>query len=115
MAESGVLSAVPPHLQPYAFKAGNPGRLPGPNKLTVEAKEAIELAFEGIGGVPALIEWAQAKRDLFYTLIWTKLIPKKINLSGSISLEHLLTASDQLEVKTAYEQLRHGAETGVAS
>lgn len=112
------MSSSGEQLTPWKIRPGEHpiGRAKGtPNKLTSEAKEAIELAFEGIGGVPALIEWAQAKRDLFYTLIWTKIIPKKINLSGSITLENLLMASDQLEVKTAYEQLRHGAQAGVTS
>lgn len=54
------------------------GRLPGSkNKVTVAALHAIDLAFEGIGGVPALQEWAGENRADFYRL-WSKRIPQKI-------------------------------------
>lgn len=49
-----------------------------PNKITVEAKNAIALAFEGIGGVEGLIKWAKktaTNRAIFYSQIYTKLIP----------------------------------------
>lgn len=42
--------------------AGNrgKGRKKGvPNKTTVACKEALQLAFQGIGGVPALQTWAK--------------------------------------------------------
>jgi hypothetical protein len=52
------------------------------NKLGLEAKEAIALAFQGIGGVPALIVWAAAHREAFYKL-YAKLIP--VELRGSAS------------------------------
>jgi hypothetical protein len=38
------------------------------------------MAFEGIGGVPALIAWAETHRDAFYKL-YARLIP--VELSGS--------------------------------
>lgn len=51
------------------------GRKAGtPNKTTAAVKEAMSLAFEGIGGVPALQAWAAKNPDLFYPL-WTKLLP----------------------------------------
>jgi hypothetical protein len=51
------------------------------NKLGVEAKEAIALAFEGIGGVPALVAWAATHREAFYKL-YAKLIPVELHGSG---------------------------------
>lgn len=45
------------------------------NKTTKEAKEAIELAFEGIGGVNALILWAEDNKSVFYSQVWPKLLP----------------------------------------
>lgn len=45
------------------------------NKTTREAKEAIELAFQGIGGVDALILWAEENKGIFYGQVWPKLLP----------------------------------------
>jgi hypothetical protein len=50
------------------------GRKPGsPNKLTVAAREAYQLAFEGIGGVPAFTEWAK---------LHSKTIPLDVTTNG---------------------------------
>ena len=58
-------------------KPGNTvGRKPGvPNKITAECREAIQLAFEGIGGVEALTVWAKENRTNFYTKVWVRLLP----------------------------------------
>ena len=66
------------------------GRQKGtPNKTTAKVKEAMELAFEGIGGVPALIEWAEYNKTEFYKL-FVKLLPVQVdaNVAGSIAVEH---------------------------
>lgn len=47
------------------------------NKTTASAKEALTLAFVGVGGVPDLIEWAKANRTEFYKL-WGKLLPHEV-------------------------------------
>lgn len=57
-----------------------PGRPKGvPNKLTQSAREALQLAFEGLGGVERLIEWARADDNLgdFYKL-YARLIPVEV-------------------------------------
>lgn len=48
--------------------------------FTNDAKVAVQMAFEGIGGIPALIQWANnpANQGQFYTQIWSKIIPKDI-------------------------------------
>lgn len=48
------------------------------NKLTAEAKQAVAIAAEGLGGIERLIEWAKEapKNEFaFWTMIYTKLIP----------------------------------------
>lgn len=48
--------------------------------LTKDAKAMIQLAFEDLGGLPRLVEWANnpANTGQFYTQIWAKIIPKDI-------------------------------------
>lgn len=79
---------------------GNPvpnapkGRKKGvPNRMTVEAKRAIELAFLGLGGVDDLMKWARKNRTAFYSKVFTKVIPRNLNVSGQIQLESLVLAS----------------------
>src|SRR5882757_2746260 len=61
-----------------------PGRPLGvPNKMTVAAKQAFSLAFEGLGGVDALIEWGKENKSTFYTL-YARLIPTEV--IGSIGI-----------------------------
>lgn len=65
-----------------AFKKGEGGRPEGAvNKTTASAKEAFALAFQGIGGVEALVEWAKANKTEFMKL-YARLIP--VELSGEI-------------------------------
>jgi hypothetical protein len=49
-------------------------------QLTRDAKAMIQLAFEDLGGLPRLVEWANSPANLsqFYTQIWSKIIPKDI-------------------------------------
>lgn len=55
------------------------GRQKGtPNKLTTSAKEAIEQAFDGIGGVEALKTWARLNQNIFYGTVWPKIIPHTV-------------------------------------
>lgn len=67
-----------------AFTKENPG--PGrpkgiPNKTTTLVKEAMELAFEGLGSVPELVAWARDNRTEFYKL-WIRMLPAKIEATG---------------------------------
>lgn len=53
------------------------------NKVAKAAKEAIADAFEGLGGIDGLIEWASKNdehRKCFYSQIWPKIVP--LQLSG---------------------------------
>lgn len=58
------------------------GRKAGtPNVITVKAKDALEMAFEGLGGVPALIEFGRQYPQDFYKL-WVRLLPAEIALAS---------------------------------
>jgi hypothetical protein len=67
-----------------------PGRPKGiPNKATVAAKQAFQMAFDGIGGVDALIGWAQENQTDFFKL-FSKLIPQDVNASVTLTQEEAL-------------------------
>lgn len=51
------------------------GRKAGtPNKSTKNAREAFQLAYEGLGGVQKLTEWAKENQTEFFKL-YARLIP----------------------------------------
>ncbi len=59
-----------------------PGRPKGlANKQTRAAKEAFGLAFQGIGGVPALIKWGKDNQTEFFKL-YARLIPTEAHVSN---------------------------------
>lgn len=72
------------------MKAG-PGRPPGAeNKLTRNIKDCLSQAFDGLGGVEGLIEWAQKSdknRGVFYTA-WGRLAPREVlaNVQGRLDV-----------------------------
>ncbi len=47
------------------------------NRVTTEVKTALLAAFDGIGGVPRLTNWADQHPELFYPL-FVKLLPAEI-------------------------------------
>lgn len=51
------------------------------NRVTVVAKEAFTLAFQGMGGVPALKKWGHENQTEFYKL-YSKLIPVDVTSGG---------------------------------
>jgi len=78
-----------------------------PAKLTQDAKAMIQLAFEDLGGLPRLVEWANNPTNLgtFYTQLWSKIIPKdiKAEVDQSITIEVVKFGEDQYA-------LQHGAD-----
>lgn len=65
--------------KPGDKRAGRPAGVP--NKLTTAAKEAIEMAAEGLGGAARLQAWAQENEGnerAFWTVIYTKLLPLQV-------------------------------------
>lgn len=74
------------------------GRQKGtPNQATRDMRATIEETFDRAGGVPALVRWAKRNPGLFYTKIWAKLLPKDVNVSGTLTLEDLVAGSMEKE------------------
>ncbi len=69
-------------MPPAAGKGRKPGSV---NKTTTAVKDALMLAFDSIGGVPALSLWAKDNPEKFYP-IWAKLLPQEIK--GELELTH---------------------------
>lgn len=83
-----------------AAMGAGPGRPKGiPNKLTKSIKEAIEVAFNGVGGAEYLMRQADENPQAFMTLLG-KIIPAQIqneitNPDGSLkpAVIHIVAAS----------------------
>lgn len=90
------------------------GRPPGsPNKTTKEVKEALQTAFESLGGIPGLIKWAkkdipiikngvivaytQANLTEFYKM-WAKLLPVELKGTTPDGRIHLHITSTDAEL-----------------
>jgi hypothetical protein len=71
-----------------------------PNKSTVAVKEALQQAFQGIGGVPALTEWARENQGEFYKL-YSKLLPTEVraDVNVSVTLEALISQSYREDIR----------------
>lgn len=80
------------------------GRAKGvPNKTTMQAKEAIAAAAEGLGGTPRLIAWAQESPEnekVFWSSIYTRLVPVQVNGTHDVNVvdrtELLRRASEEV-------------------
>jgi hypothetical protein len=65
-----------------------------PNKTTKLVKEAIQEAFERLGGVDGLVDWAQRDPDnakVFYGNILPKLMPHQVQMEAHHSGGLLIT------------------------
>ena len=59
-------------------------------KMVAAARENLTLAFDLMGGVPALVAWGRKNPTEFYRL-WSRLIPKEsVEVSATLPLEALL-------------------------
>ena len=66
------------------------GRLAGtPNKMTRNVRQALEIAFEQLGGVTALVDWGRDNPVEFYRL-WAKLLPKELNVTEEVNQNHTI-------------------------
>lgn len=56
-----------------------------PNKTTVAAREAFQLAFDKLGGPEAMAKWAGENQTEFYKL-YGRLIPVDVQASGGLTI-----------------------------
>lgn len=72
------------------------GRKKGtPNKLAGDVRANVLAVFEKLGGVDAMVKWAQQKPTDYY-LIYSKLLPKDVNLDATVRLEDIVAGGDDL-------------------
>jgi len=70
------------------YKKGQSGNLKGrpkgtKNNLTSDLKTIITNVFDKIGGEDALMKWAKSNKTTFYVKIYSKLIPRNIELGNT--------------------------------
>jgi hypothetical protein len=58
------------------------------------AREAVLTAFEMIGGVDRLADWASKNPDLFYTRLFGKIVTREVEVHASEGIEDLLARLD---------------------
>lgn len=72
-------------------------------KTITAARENLTLAFDLMGGVPALVAWGRQNPTEFYRL-WARLIPKEsVEVSAQLPLEALLAKLQSREADTVQE------------
>lgn len=87
----------------HRLTEAGPGRPKGiPNKITLSVKEAVENAFQELGGMSYLVHVGRTDPRTFCALL-SKLLPTKLaNADGSPLLAALAELTDaQLEARTA--------------
>ncbi|NPT50736.1 hypothetical protein GNZ10_13615 [Ralstonia sp. 3N] len=68
------------------------GRKKGtPNKTTQDAREAIQLVAEGLGGADGMLAWAQSDKTnerIFWSTIYPRILPKEVKAehTGEVGL-----------------------------
>lgn len=77
MAASKEVTASGKRRPPNAGKGRPKGT---PNKSTAAVKEALALAFQGLGGVARLQSWADENPTEFFKL-WSKMLPAEVQAS----------------------------------
>lgn len=80
--------------RPVAFGAADGAVIPHAGRY---ARESVLLAFEMIGGVDRMADWATKNPGEFYTKLFTKVVTREVEVSASESIEDLLLRLDRTE------------------
>lgn len=75
-----------------------------PNRVTKEASLAVMAVFEKMGGVDAMVKWAQDHQDWFYIHIFGKLIKNTPNIQAMFA-ERMELQVNAVQVKDPREAL----------
>ncbi len=67
------------------------------------ARECVLVAFEMIGGVERMADWASRNPTDFYTKLFPKVITKEVEVSASAGVEDLLARLDGGELRRQRE------------
>jgi hypothetical protein len=67
------------------------------------ARECVLVAFEMIGGVERMADWADKNPTEFYTKLFPKVVTKEVELNASEGIEDLLLRLDGAARKSAPE------------
>ncbi|MDR5813063.1 hypothetical protein QCE62_05595 [Caballeronia sp. LZ033] len=70
----------------------------GPNKATASVKQALQEAFDELGGVAALVKWGKSDPGAFYG-IWSKMLPAEIKADVNVTDER--SPAERLEAVVA--------------
>lgn len=56
-------------------------------------------AFEMMGGLPMLVDWASQNRTDFYTKIWSKTIQRsqQVDVSGTLTIDDAISRLDRMD------------------
>lgn len=63
------------------------------NKTSLNVKESVMRVYDLIGGDDAFADWAKTNKTEFYK-ITAKLIPRDVDVSGSVRLEDIVAGGD---------------------
>jgi hypothetical protein len=82
-------------------------------------KDTVEAVFEGMGGLPRMIEWAKSNPSTYYTQLYSKLVaqPIDVNLTGGIRIElpWLISRPGRQPITIPHEPVQVPAETALHS
>jgi hypothetical protein len=91
------------------------GRVAGtPNKLTTDVRQALQQAFDEMGGVPALVSWGASNPSEFYRL-WAKLLPKELNIQESPKGRIVVYLPDDGRDQELSERIRNSESGSIES
>ena len=76
------------------FKPGNPGRPKGSSNRFTKLRDEMLEAFDRLGGVDGLVEWAKKDSDnqgAFYAMI-ARMLPRPVEVTGEGRIEVVIVS-----------------------